>query len=231
MMHESERRGLLLLNGKPMPDDALARLLGLDAVLLKQILTTLDNHGVTSRDPETGALMSRRMVKDENLRKIRAQAGKQGGNPVLLKQNPTTQLKQIPTPSSSSSPSGLEEVEEGKPLLDSEQQHAEPFWSKQTGWCGISQACRKRWGIAYPACNIDRQLAQMDEWLRANPAESHKSAWSRFITNWLKREQDKGGDTRSDRKGFIAAPAPKPAPPRRESDPNAGQTMRCEKLF
>jgi len=36
LMHESERRGELLLNGEPIPDDALARILGLDVAKLKQ---------------------------------------------------------------------------------------------------------------------------------------------------------------------------------------------------
>jgi hypothetical protein len=39
------------------------------------------------------------MVRDEALRKIRAEAGKKGGNPVLLNQNQTTIVKQITTPS------------------------------------------------------------------------------------------------------------------------------------
>jgi hypothetical protein len=105
LMHESTPRGLLMLAGKPMSDEALARLLGLDLVLVKQILTTLDNHGVSSRDPATGALMSRRMVRDDDLRKLRKLAGEKGGNPVLLNQKSTTQLKQKSTPSSSSSSS------------------------------------------------------------------------------------------------------------------------------
>jgi len=45
------------------------------------------------------------MVRDENLIQIRREAGKQGGNPVLLKQKPTIPVKQKPTPSSSSSSS------------------------------------------------------------------------------------------------------------------------------
>lgn len=105
LMHESERRGLLLLNGVAMPNDALARLLGLDNETLTTTLTNLLTSGVASRDAETGALMSRRMVRDENLRIIRTEAGKGGGNPLLLNQKPTTQVKQIPTPSSSSSTS------------------------------------------------------------------------------------------------------------------------------
>lgn len=111
LMHESDERGVLLLNGKPMPEDALARVLGLDKQILTTTINTLLTFGVASRRELDGALFSRRMVRDENLRKVRSEAGKLGGNPVLLKQNdkqnPTTRLKQNPTPSSSSSSSDL----------------------------------------------------------------------------------------------------------------------------
>jgi hypothetical protein len=124
LMHESSERGKLLLNGKAMPDDALARVLGLDNQTLSSTLTTLLTYGVASRDDETGALINRRMVNDDRLRKIRAEAGKKGGNPALLKhtptngdkQNPTTRLKQIPTPSSSSSVSSSDVEERGYPF-------------------------------------------------------------------------------------------------------------------
>lgn len=96
MMHESEQRGRLLLNGRPVPDDALARLLGLDRQVLSNTLSTLLACGVASRDPATGALLNRRMVRDEEIRNIRRNAGKKGGNPALLKQNPTTLLNQTP---------------------------------------------------------------------------------------------------------------------------------------
>lgn len=109
LMHESERRGVLTLNGKAMPEEALARLLGLDNQILTTTLTTLLTFGVASREAGTGALMSRRMVRDEQIRKIRKECGSKGGNPNLVNQIPTTQDNQIPTPSSSSSssPSGV----------------------------------------------------------------------------------------------------------------------------
>jgi hypothetical protein len=103
LMHESEERGKLMLNGLPMPDDALARLLGLDKQNLTTTITTLLSYGVASRCEETGAIICRRMIRDENLRKVRAECGKQGGNPNLVKQKPTTKDKQKSTPSSSSS--------------------------------------------------------------------------------------------------------------------------------
>ena len=107
MMHDSDERGVLLVNGSPMPDAVIARRLGLDNQSANQILTTLLTFGVASRRESDGALYCRRMVKDENLRRIRTAAGKKGGNPLLLNQtanqNPTTKDKQIPTPSFSSS--------------------------------------------------------------------------------------------------------------------------------
>ena len=48
------------------------------------------------------------------------------------------------------------------------------------------------WFDAYPACDIDQELREMREWLLANPTKK-KSNYRKFITNWLSREQDKGG--------------------------------------
>ena len=105
LMHESEQRGILLLNGKRMSNEQLSRVLGLDNQILTKALSSLAEVGVSDIDPNTGALMNRRMVRDENLRKIRQNCGKLGGNPVLVNQKPTTHLKQKSTPSSSSSSS------------------------------------------------------------------------------------------------------------------------------
>jgi hypothetical protein len=105
LMHESSERGVLLLNGIPMPEDALARMLGLDKQILTTTLTTLLTYGAAKRRDADGAIYSSRMVKDEKIIQIRREAGKKGGNPLLLNQNPTTGVNQIPTPSSSSSSS------------------------------------------------------------------------------------------------------------------------------
>ncbi len=108
-MFEGEQRGKLTLNGHAMPVEALARLLGLDNQILTTTLTTLLTYGVASVEPETGIIFNRRMVRDEEIRNIRVESGKKGGNPVLLNQKsnqtPTTGVKVLPTPSSSSSSS------------------------------------------------------------------------------------------------------------------------------
>jgi hypothetical protein len=77
-------------------------------------------------------------------------------------------------------------------------------WSPESGWQGITDRDTEAWAKAYPACDIDRQLAAMDVWLRANPERAHKSRWGRFIVNWLSRTQDRGGDVRSQGNGDAA---------------------------
>lgn len=67
-------------------------------------------------------------------------------------------------------------------------------WNLETGWEGISEADRAEWSAAFPACNIDTQLAAANVWLKANPAKAKKSQWRRFISNWLSRSQERGGD-------------------------------------
>lgn len=153
LLHESEERGKLLLNGRPMPDDALARLLGLDKQKLNQTLSILMEFGVAQRCESTGALMNRRMVRDEALSKIRAESGKMGGNPVLLNQNtkqkPTTRLNQKSTPSSSSSSSSSDKIPpnpqggDGQELFgETNIDHKDRYLPKD--WRKISKADQKK---------------------------------------------------------------------------------------
>lgn len=60
-------------------------------------------------------------------------------------------------------------------------------------WEGIEAGDIDEWAKAYPAVIIDLELKQMAQWIISNPAKGHKSRWRAFITNWLKRQQDRGG--------------------------------------
>lgn len=110
IMHQCEPYGYLAVNGRAMTNEQLARLIGETPAFTRKALAELEGAAVFSRD-DAGCIFSRRMVKDERIRNVRAEAGKQGGNPLLLgakdkqkvKQTDNDTVKQSPTPSSSSS--------------------------------------------------------------------------------------------------------------------------------
>lgn len=106
--HEAEVYGVLAINGKQMNIQQIARSVGESPALVSKLMSELEESNVFSRD-ESGCIFSRRMVKDEHIREVRANAGSLGGNPTLLKQKDKQKVKQgnkqILTPSSSSSSS------------------------------------------------------------------------------------------------------------------------------
>jgi uncharacterized protein YdaU (DUF1376 family) len=88
LMHCSEQRGKLVLAGKPMPNAALARLLGLSQQETQDALAAILDSGVASKD-EAGFVYCRRMVREEDLRKTRKQAGSIGGSKTASKREAT----------------------------------------------------------------------------------------------------------------------------------------------
>jgi uncharacterized protein YdaU (DUF1376 family) len=77
------------------------------------------------------------------------------------------------------------------------QHHNAVRWSEPDGWNGITDADRKTWAEAYPACVLDIELVRSSEWLKANPTRARKSNWRRFLVSWLTRSQDRGGTNRT----------------------------------
>lgn len=69
-------------------------------------------------------------------------------------------------------------------------------WTAKDGFTGITDDDLKEWKETYPACDVPRQLKQMNQWLLSEPARSKKKLWRKFITNWLGRSQERGGDLR-----------------------------------
>jgi hypothetical protein len=112
IMHESENCGFLEINSKKISEKALASMCGITPTKCRKYLTELEENGVFSKD-DRGVIFSRRMVRDKELSEIRREAGKQGGNPALVKQQDKQKPaglhnqngNQNPTPSSSSSSS------------------------------------------------------------------------------------------------------------------------------
>lgn len=78
LMHFGEPYGHLAVKGDPIDDETAARMVGIDQANFKVLLAEIESRGVSSRS-DTGALYSRRMVKDEEIRAIRATSGRAGG--------------------------------------------------------------------------------------------------------------------------------------------------------
>lgn len=77
IMHQADPYGYLVLNGKPIEAPVLARLVGASTREVVQWLAELSKFGVTAIDAN-GAVYSRRMVRDEQVRMARAEGGKAG---------------------------------------------------------------------------------------------------------------------------------------------------------
>ena len=108
-MHEGNPYGTLKVGNKVILPANLAAMIGATLPEVEGWLSELESAGTFDRG-EDGAIQSRRMIRDEYLRAVRAEGGKLGGNPALKVNGKvggrlTSKVKQKPTPSSSSSPS------------------------------------------------------------------------------------------------------------------------------
>ncbi len=93
IMHENTPYGYLVVNGKPMTIAQLARNVGGREKMVEKLFNELKKAGVFSCDAQ-GCVFSRRMVRDEHIRNKRAEGGKLGGNPLLLKQKTSHEEEQ-----------------------------------------------------------------------------------------------------------------------------------------
>lgn len=64
------------------------------------------------------------------------------------------------------------------------------FSAESGGWHGVDDQTVGRWRAAYPAVDVDSQLAAAASWLLANPS-NRKSNYARFLNGWMSRSQDK----------------------------------------
>lgn len=83
IMHFCDERGVLAVNGVPIGDEALAKMLGLTLEGLTGALTPLLQLGVAKRRESDGAIYSKRMVEDTAVSKSAYENGVRGGNPNI----------------------------------------------------------------------------------------------------------------------------------------------------
>jgi hypothetical protein len=113
-MHEGSPYGYLKVGNKVILPANLSRMTGITLQEVEGYLKELQEANVFEIDEE-GSIYSRRMIRDESVRKSRAEGGKLGGNPnlkVITKVNHKVENKvnQNPTPSSSSSSSSSKDI-------------------------------------------------------------------------------------------------------------------------
>jgi len=87
-MWESTERGVMVKpNGKPYTNNEIIRMVGLDNQNSEIWLTSLLENEVCSKRESDGAIFSRRMIRDEQIRLKRKESGSKGGNPILINNN------------------------------------------------------------------------------------------------------------------------------------------------
>lgn len=74
--------------------------------------------------------------------------------------------------------------------------HPVTFDSESGSFAGLNGSMAV-WERAYPAVNIETEIAKAAAWLIANPANS-KSNYARFLANWLARAQDRAPRANTD---------------------------------
>lgn len=179
-MHEGNPYGYLKVGNKVIHAENLSRMVGEPVALVEEWLHELLDAGVY--DIDDGAICSRRMIKDENLRNIRAEGGKKGGNPALKdKSKVIHEDKQNTTPSSSSSSStSITNIVAKAP--------------KSTRWAkGFAmpdswvEFCKKERSDIDPHKTFE---SFTDYWISVAGAKGLKSDWDATWRNWVRNQKN-----------------------------------------
>ena len=176
-MHEGNPYGFLKVGNKVILPDNLARMTGETLANVNAWLDELHDAGVYDFD-DNRAIYSRRMIRDEALRNIRAEGGKLGGNPNL-KVNHKVNLedKQKPTPSSSSSSSSSININVAKAT---KAQRLSKDFILPTEWIEFCRTERKD-------LSPESVFAQFkDYWIAQGGQKGAKLDWFATWRNWVR---------------------------------------------
>ena len=92
LMWESSERGYLTIKGKPYTIEMLSASLNLDNQRLNTMLTKFEELDIYSRRETDNAIYSRKIINIIEISEKRKNAGKRGGNPVLVNQRLNNRL-------------------------------------------------------------------------------------------------------------------------------------------
>ncbi len=69
---------------------------------------------------------------------------------------------------------------------------------------GLTDQDYEAWTEAFPAVNIRQEVKSAEQWLGDNPTKRKKQV-RRFLTNWLRRAQERGGSRNANCKDDVVA--------------------------
>ena len=197
-MHEGSPYGHLKVGEKVILADNLARMVGEPIEVVDAWLKEL--HEAAVFDMANGVICSRRMIRDEELRKKRAAGGKLGGNPALkvnleVNHKVKNEDKQNPTPSSSSSSS-----------------------SSNTKSKSMQRGTRLPQDFGFPVSWIEFCSQQRpdlvpqevfegfkDYWIAQPGQKGVKTDWDATWRNWVRRQNKAQKTASEERRSVMAA--------------------------
>jgi hypothetical protein len=191
LMFESKERGVLATGGVPWADEEIVYAVGGDPSATLIELTSLVRKGVLSRRND-GALFSRRLVREEEIRQVRSEAGSLGGRPTKYqKQNGVTEKSKIKANHKANTKLITEYESESEDENEIENEF-ESFWKEYPRKVAKGK-CRELWKRLKPCESLKNKI------LESVIVQRDSLAWSReegkFIphpSTWLlqKRWQD-----------------------------------------
>lgn len=165
IMHKAQPRGDLVVEGKPIPSDKLANMVGATANEVQALLEELESAGVFSRR-KNGVIYSRRMERDENKTRKLRENGKKGGNPSLSKQTQNDGLdKGVDKPTEARSQKPDIQLPNGNCTVDPEKllfERGKEVLGKGAGGF-IAKLLKSQNGDAYAALGIIETAAEKQD--------------------------------------------------------------------
>ncbi len=215
LMHKGTPYGHLQLNGgAPVTPERLAQYVRSDLASVTSALQELESGSVYSKN-DNGIIFSRRMVRDEELRRQSCKRMKKHRVKEEKGYAPVTPMLQLSSSSSSSSSSILKE----KRGIASRSPRHDVYWEPEPVWkkghdsldSTSLHVVGDRWTALhrdYPRINIASEILKLQSYARDNPAWAKaKRDWRRTLGNWLRRADERFEDERFKAKGGKPTPA------------------------
>jgi len=134
------------------------------------------------------------IIKAQAISLKRAEAGHKGGRPANEKQLLNNSLTNVKLSTTTTTTTTKSTNTDDTTLARSCKKHTtkpQRFQLTKDGhWLNLSSELRKIWSEAYPAVDIDKELALAKAWIFSDPLRWKKN-WTRFMQGWLSRSQDK----------------------------------------